>query len=41
MGISDDYHTGTIDDIGIPPDYYLDTIPQYKWVEFIAEALNQ
>ena len=31
-----------IDDIGIQPDYYLDkTIPQYKWVEFVNEVLNQ
>ena len=31
-----------IDDIGIQPDYYLDkTIPQYKWVEFVNDVLNQ
>ena len=32
----------TIDDIGLQPDFYLDkTIPQYKWVEFVNEILNQ
>ena len=32
----------TIDDIGLQPDYYLDkTIPQYKWVEFVSDILNQ
>jgi hypothetical protein len=32
----------TIDDIGLQPDYYIDkTIPQYKWVEFVNEVLNQ
>ena len=32
----------TIDDIGLQPDYYLDkTIPQYKWVEFVNDILNQ
>jgi len=31
-----------IDDIGLQPDYYLDkTIPQYKWVEFVNDILNQ
>ena len=31
-----------IDDVGLQPDYYLDkTIPQYKWVEFVNEVLNQ
>lgn len=31
----------TIDDIGIQPDYYIDdSIPQYKWVEFVNEILN-
>lgn len=31
-----------IDDIGIQPDFYLDkTVPQYKWVEFVNEILNQ
>ena len=31
-----------IDGIGIPPDYYIDeTIPQYKWVEFVNEILTQ
>ena len=31
-----------IDGIGVQPDYYLDkTIPQYKWVEFVNEILNQ
>ena len=31
-----------IDDIGIQPDYFLDkTIPQYKWVEYVNEILNQ
>jgi len=31
-----------IDGIGIRPDYYLDkTIPQYKWVEFVNDVLNQ
>jgi hypothetical protein len=31
-----------IDGIGIPPDYYIDeTIPQYKWVEFVNDVLNQ
>jgi C-terminal processing protease CtpA/Prc len=32
----------TIDDIGLQPDFYIDkTIPQYKWVEFVNEILNQ
>jgi len=32
----------SIDDIGMQPDYYLDeNIPQYKWVEFVNEILNQ
>ena len=32
----------TIDDIGLQPDYFLDkSIPQYKWVEFVNEILNQ
>jgi len=32
----------TIDDRGLQPDFYLDkTIPQYKWVEFVNEILNQ
>ena len=31
-----------IDEIGLQPDYYLDkTIPQYKWVEFVNDVLNQ
>ena len=31
-----------IDDIGLPPDYYIDeTVPQYKWVEYVNEILNQ
>jgi hypothetical protein len=31
-----------IDEIGIAPDYYLDeTIPQYKWIEYVNEMLNQ
>jgi len=31
-----------IDDIGMQPDYYFDeTIPQYKWVEYVNEILNQ
>ena len=31
-----------IDEIGIPPDYYLDnTIPQHKWVGFVNNILNQ
>ena len=30
-----------IDDIGIPPDYYLGNIPDYKWVENVNEILNQ
>jgi hypothetical protein len=31
-----------IDDIGIQPDYYLDkTIPEYKWVEFVNDILNE
>jgi len=30
-----------IDEIGISPDYYIDeTVPQYKWVEFVNEKLN-
>ncbi len=30
-----------IDDIGLQPDFYLDkTIPQYKWVEFVNDILN-
>lgn len=32
----------TIDNIGLQPDFYLDkSIPQYKWVEFINDILNQ
>ncbi len=32
----------TIDDIGLQPDFYFDkAIPQYKWVEFVSEILNQ
>jgi hypothetical protein len=32
----------TIDNIGLQPDFYLDkTVPQYKWVEFVNEILNQ
>jgi hypothetical protein len=32
----------TIDDVGLQPDFYLDkTIPQYKWVEFVNEILNE
>ena len=32
----------SIDDIGLQPDFYLDkTIPQYKWVEFVNDTLNQ
>lgn len=32
----------TIDDIGLQPDFYLDkTIPQYKWVEYVNEVLNE
>jgi hypothetical protein len=31
----------TIDDKGIQPDYFLDnTIPQYKWVDFVKEVLR-
>jgi hypothetical protein len=31
-----------IDEIGIQPDIYIDeTIPQYKWVEFVNEALSK
>ena len=31
-----------IDDIGIQPDYYFDEItPQYEWVEFVSEIINQ
>jgi hypothetical protein len=31
-----------IDDIGLQPDYYLDkTVPDYKWVEFVNDILNQ
>jgi len=31
-----------IDNIGLQPDYYLDkSIPQYKWVNFVSEILNQ
>ena len=31
-----------MDDIGIQPDFYLDkSIPQYKWVEFVNDVLNQ
>jgi hypothetical protein len=31
-----------MDNIGLQPDYYLDkTIPQYKWVEFVNDVLNQ
>jgi len=29
-----------IDDIGIAPVYYLDNIPNYKWVEFVNEMLS-
>jgi hypothetical protein len=30
-----------IDDIGLQPDFYLDkTIPAYKWVEFVSDALR-
>ena len=32
----------TIDNVGLQPDYYLDkTIPQYKWVEYVNDILNQ
>jgi len=32
----------TIDDIGIQPDYFIDkSIPDYKWVDFATEILNQ
>lgn len=32
----------TIDNVGLQPDYYLDeSIPQYKWVEFVNGILNQ
>jgi C-terminal processing protease CtpA/Prc len=34
-------HFSLIDDIGIQPDYYLDKIPQNKWVESVNERLNQ
>jgi len=38
LGISD----FSIDDIGFQPDFYIDkTIPQYKWVEFVNEILNE
>jgi len=31
-----------IDDIGLQPDFYLDrTIPQWRWVEFVNDILNQ
>ena len=31
-----------IDNIGMQPDYYIDkTIPQYEWVEFVNEIINQ
>ncbi|MFQ5752277.1 MAG: S41 family peptidase [bacterium] len=31
-----------IDDKGIQPDYYIDkSIPKYKWVEFVTNALNE
>ena len=30
-----------IDDIGIQPDFYLDSeIPEYKWVEYVSKILN-
>ena len=30
-----------IDDIGIQPDYYLDSkIPEYRWIEYVNEVLN-
>jgi hypothetical protein len=32
----------TIDSKGIQPDYYIDeSIPNYKWVEYVNETLNQ
>jgi len=32
----------TIDNVGLQPDFYLDeSIPPYKWVEFVNETLNQ
>jgi hypothetical protein len=31
-----------IDGKGIQPDYYIDnTIPDYKWVEFVNDVLNE
>ena len=30
-----------IDEIGIAPDYHLDSIPRYKWVQYVNEILNQ
>ena len=30
-----------IDDIGIQPDFYLDSeIPEYKWIEYVSKILN-
>ena len=32
----------TIDDKGIQPDYYIDKeIPEYKWIRFVTDVLNQ
>ncbi len=31
-----------IDEIGVQPDYFIDeTIPKYKWLEFVSKSLNQ
>ncbi len=31
-----------IDDFGIQPDFYIDKeIPEYKWIEFVVDMLNQ
>ena len=33
--------TFPIDDIGIQPDYFIDSkIPEYKWIEYVTEILN-
>jgi C-terminal processing protease CtpA/Prc len=31
-----------IDDKGIQPDYYIDnTIPKYKWIDYVQDTINQ
>lgn len=31
-----------VDDIGIKPDYFIDSeIPEYKWIDFVSKVLNE